>query len=144
MGKFLTVVLSIITVILVGCSDKENTAREASEPFVVKASYLKGEEAERQQMNMSEGLIVRGAFWVEEKENIHDFLDAIETYDEEFFKQQFREGKTFYIDTDTRINCSNDTLNDGKIVKIKFLKGRYKNKLGYTYIKFVAIKKSPR
>lgn len=144
MKKFLTVVLSIVAVILVGCSGKENTAREASEPFVVKAAYLKEEDEERQQMNMSEGLIVRGAFWVDKKENIHDFLDAIETSDVEFIKQQIREGKTFYVDTDTRINCSNDTLNDGKVVRIKFLRGKYKNKLGYTYVKFIAIKKSPR
>ncbi len=48
--------------------------------------------------------------------------------------------KVYRVDTDTRINCSKDALNNGRIVRIKFLRGKYKNREGYTYRKFVAIR----
>ena len=34
----------------------------------------------------------------------------------------------------------NTALNNGRIVRIKFLRGKYKNREGYTYRKFVAIR----
>ena len=105
--------------------------------MVVKASYQQKEDEERRRKNMSEGLIFGENFWVDKEENIHDFLDAIETRDNEFFEQQIHDGKIYYVEKDTRINISNDTLNNGKIVKIQFLRGKYKNKEGYTYTQCV-------
>ena len=137
MKKFLTVALMSTIVLFVGCASEKT---EEKDSFVVKATYLQKEEAERARENMSEGLIVEGAFWLDKKENIPDFLEAIETRDDEFFLQQFRENKIYRVNADTRINCSKDTSHNGKIVKIKFLRGQYKNKEGYTYKKFVAIK----
>lgn len=133
--KLLTVALLLVAVILVGCGGEKSKSEEDS--FVVKASYQKKEDEERQRKNMSEGLILGETFWVDKDENIRDFLEALETRDDEFFVQQIHDGKIYYVEKDTRINISNDTLNNGKIVKIQFLRGKYKNKEGYTYIKFV-------
>ena len=74
---------------------------------------------------------------MEKEENVIDFLDAWETHDNDFFVQQVYEGKIFHVDKVTRIYYSNDRFNKGKIVKIKFLQGRYKNKTGYTLVDFV-------
>jgi len=133
--KFLSIAFILVAMIIVGCGGEQSKSEKNS--FVVKASYQQKEDEERQRKNMSEGLIFGETFWVDKKENIRDFIEAIETRDNEFFEQQIRDGKIYYVEKDTRINISNDTLNNGKIVKIQFLRGKYKNKEGYTYIKCV-------
>lgn len=135
MRKFLSIAFILVAMIIVGCGGEQSKSEKNS--FVVKASYQQKEDEERQRKNMSEGLIFGETFWVDKKENIRDFIEAIETRDNEFFEQQIRDGKIYYVEKDTRINISNDTLNNGKIVKIQFLRGKYKNKEGYTYIKCV-------
>lgn len=136
MKKFLAVLLGFIALIIFGCGNEEIKTEE-KESFVEKATYLKEEERELKRMNMTEGIIMKNGFFVEEKENIADFLDAWESQDDDFLAQQVIDGKVFHIDKDTRVYYSNDKFNNGKIVKIKFLQGRYKNKLGYTIVKFI-------
>lgn len=76
------------------------------------------------------------AFWVENKESIADFIDVFENADEEFFTQQLIEGKIKFVNKETKISVISE-LNNGKIIEIKFLKGQYKNKVGYTLNRFV-------
>ena len=80
--------------------------------------------------------IKENAFWVENKKDIADFIDVFENADEEFFTQQLIEGKIKFVDKETKISVLNE-LNDGKIIEIKFLKGKYKNKSGYTLSRFI-------
>ena len=77
------------------------------------------------------------AFWAETKENARDYLDAFETDDDDFLTQQFYDGRIKPAPEKlTRITVT-DEYDGGKIVEIKFLEGRYKNKVGYTLAKFV-------
>ena len=74
--------------------------------------------------------------WTETKENARDLLDALETNDKDFFVQLYADGKIKEVDKETKITVTNE-LNDGKIIEIKFLQGRYKNKVGYTLLRFI-------
>ena len=80
--------------------------------------------------------IKENAFWVENKEYIADFVDVFENTDEEFFTQQLIEGKIKFVNKETKISVISE-LNNGKIIEIKFLKGQYKNKVGYTLHRFI-------
>lgn len=103
MKKFLSVALMMIVMCVCGCGSKYS----------------------------DETLIVDFAFWTEDKENINDMLDAINTYDTEFLAQQVVGGKVKHAEKETKIAVISE-LNNGEIVEIKFLQGRYKNKIGYT------------
>lgn len=83
-----------------------------------------------------ETLMVDYALWVEDKENVPDMLDAINTHDKEFLAQQVIDGKVKHADKETKIAVT-DEFDYGKIVEIKFLQGRYKNKVGYTLSEFI-------
>lgn len=83
-----------------------------------------------------ETLIVEFAFWSEDKENIPDLLDAINTRDTEFLAQQVIDGKIKHADKETKVAVMSE-FNNGEIVEIKFLQGRYKNKVGYTLSEFI-------
>lgn len=89
----------------------------------------------------NELLLKENASWVETKENLDDFMDAAgrgnnSEYDEEFLMQQFLDGKIKSTDKEIKISVT-DELKGGKVVEIKFLQGRYKNKVGYTFPEFV-------
>lgn len=83
------------------------------------------------------------AIWTNDKENIPDMLDAIYSYDEEFLDQQIIDGKVNQTDKEIKIAVEG-VLNDGNVVKVKFLQGRYKNKIGYTVPEFVRDVKEAR
>ena len=83
-----------------------------------------------------ETLIVDFAFWTEDRKNIPDMLDAINTADIEFLAQQVVDGKVYHADRETKIAVT-DEYDGGETVEIKFLEGRYKNKVGYTLAEFV-------
>lgn len=83
------------------------------------------------------------AIWTDDKENIPDMIDAIYSYDEEFLDQQIVDGKVKQTDKEIKIAVE-DVLNDGNVVKVKFLQGRYKNKTGYTAPEFVRDVKEAR
>ena len=83
-----------------------------------------------------ETLIVEFAFWSEDKENIPDLLDAINTRDTEFLAQQVIDGKIKHAEKETKVAVVSE-FNNGEIVEIKFLQGRYKNKVGYTLSEFI-------
>ena len=90
----------------------------------------------------------KNASWVETKENIPDFLNAAGLdeegeYDEEFLTQQLIEGRIKFTDKEIKVAVT-DELNSGKVIEIKFLQGRYKNKVGYTLPDFVRDKKKER
>ncbi|MBR1804799.1 MAG: hypothetical protein IJ774_00275 [Selenomonadaceae bacterium] len=90
-----------------------------------------------------ETLIVDFAFWSEDRANIPDMLDAINTCDTEFLAQQVVDGKVKHADRETKIAVTGE-YDGGKIVEIKFLEGRYKNKVGYTLAEFVKDVKKER
>lgn len=77
------------------------------------------------------------AFWAETKENARDYLDAFETDDDDFLTQQFYDGRIKPAPEKLTRIAVTDEYDGGKIVEIKFLEGRYKNKVGYTLAKFV-------
>lgn len=108
MRKILLLALIIVTLCLLGCGSKYS----------------------------NETLLIAYATWVEEKENIDDFLDAEENLDEDFLAQQYLEGRVNYIDKDTKVEVLNE-LKNGKIVEVKFMHGRYKNKIGYTRSQYI-------
>lgn len=83
-----------------------------------------------------ETYIKETAAWVENKENIAEFLNAAGlddegTFDEGFLMQQVIDGKVYFMDKEAKVAVI-DELNNGKVIEIKFLQGRYKNKVGYT------------
>lgn len=80
--------------------------------------------------------IVEFAFWSEDKENIPDLLDAINTRDTEFLAQQVIDGKIKHAEKETKVAVVSE-FNNGEIVEIKFLQGRYKNKVGYTLAEYI-------
>lgn len=135
MRKFLSVMCIFMIMISIGCGEEQSRKEEDS--FVEKATYLKEREAELKRLNMSEGIIIKNGFWVEKEENISEYLDAWESQDDEFFAELVKEGKIYHVDKETRIYFSNEKLNNGKIVQIRFLQGKYKNKTGYIMIKFI-------
>lgn len=90
-----------------------------------------------------ETLIVDFAFWSEDRANIPDMLDAINTCDTEFLAQQVVDGKVKHADRETKIAVTGE-YDGGQIVEIKFLEGRYKNKVGYTLAEFVKDVKKER
>lgn len=104
MKKILSPLLMIVALILVGCGGSNYS---------------------------DETLIVGYGYWSEKKENIPDLQDAINTSDVEYLVQQVIEGKVIRADKDTKIAVTGE-YDGGKIVEIKFLQGRYKNKVGYT------------
>lgn len=108
MKKFLIVACLVMTIFICGCGSKYS----------------------------DETLIVDFAFWTEDRANIPDMLDAINTYDTEFLAQQVVDGKVKHADRETKIAVT-DEYDGGKTVEIKFLEGRYKNKVGYTLAEFV-------
>lgn len=113
MKKFLSVALVLIVIIISGCGSKYS----------------------------DETFLQQNASWVETKENVDDFMDAAgrgndSEYDEEFLMQQFLDGKIKSTDKEIKIAVT-DKLKGGKVVEIKFLQGRYKNKVGYTFPEFI-------
>ena len=108
MKKFFVVVLFVAAIFACGCGSKYS----------------------------DETLIVDFAFWTEDRKNIPDMLDAINTADIEFLAQQVVDGKVYHADRETKISVT-DEYDGGKTVEIKFLEGRYKNKVGYTLAEFV-------
>lgn len=108
MKKFLIVACLVMTIFICGCGNKYS----------------------------DETLIVDFAFWTEDRANILDMLDAINTYDTEFLAQQVVDGKVKHADRETKIAVT-DEYDGGKTVEIKFLEGRYKNKVGYTLAEFI-------
>lgn len=109
MKRFLAIALMMCVLVMVGCGNSNYSDETFLKP---------------------------NASWVENKEYISDFLDAAETLDEDFFVQQLLEGKIKYVDKETQVAVINE-LEKGKILEIKFLQGRYKNKTGYTLAKFI-------
>lgn len=77
------------------------------------------------------------AFWAETKANAHDYLDAFETADDDFFLQQLYDGRIKPAPEKLTKIAVTGEYDGGKIVEIKFLEGRYKNKVGYTLARFV-------
>ena len=80
------------------------------------------------------------AGWTETKDYARDYLEAYETGDDDFLMQQYYDERIkpappFY-DKLTKIAVM-DEYDNGKIVEIKFLEGRYKNKVGYTLASFI-------
>ena len=108
MRKFLTVAIIVAAIFICSCGSKYS----------------------------DETLIVDFAFWTEDKKNIPDMLDAINTYDTEFLAQQVVDGKVKHADRETKIAVTGE-YDGGKILEIKFLEGRYKNKVGYTLPKMI-------
>lgn len=108
MKKFLAVMLITLTVIFTSCGSKYS----------------------------DETFLKENATWVENKDDIIDFLDIVNEMDEDFFQQLYIDGKIKGVDKETKIHVSGE-LHDGKIVEIKFLQGRYKNKIGYTIPEFI-------
>lgn len=104
MKKFLLIIMVLIAIITVGCGNSK----------------------------YSDSVFIRkGALWVEKREYVHDFLDATENKDDDFLLQQLIEGKVMSIDKETKVTVL-DELDNDKIVQVKFLQGRHKNKTGYT------------
>lgn len=88
-----------------------------------------------------ETFLRENASWVENKDYIDDFMDAAGlddngVYDEEFLTQQLLDGKIQYTNKKIKVAVT-DELKNGKIVEIKILQGRYKNKIGYTFPAFI-------
>lgn len=88
-----------------------------------------------------ETFLRENASWVENKDYIDDFMDAAGlddngVYDEEFLTQQLIDGKIQYTDKKIKVAVTGE-LKNGKIVEIKILQGRYKNKIGYTFPAFI-------
>lgn len=108
MKKIFLLALMFVILILVGCGNKYS----------------------------DETLILKKAGWVENEENARDFLDALETNDDDFLTQQIIDGKIKIVDKETKIAVLGDTDN-GKIVNIKFSEGRYKNNVGYTLAEYI-------
>lgn len=89
----------------------------------------------------NETFLQANASWVEIKENIDDFMDGAgrggdSEIDKEFLTQQLIDGKIKYTDKEIKVAVT-DELKGGKIVEIKILQGRYKNKVGYTFPEFI-------
>ena len=116
MKNFLSVALIFFTVILIGCGN--NVSKYSDETFLKENSS-----------------------WVEDKRNIADFLNAAgldeeRKPDEDFFMQQIIEGKINFTDKEIKVAVIGE-LNNGKIVEVKILQGRYKNKTVYTIPEFI-------
>ena len=80
-------------------------------------------------------------FWVANKDDIDDFIDGAGRgdkgeFDEDFLQQQLLEGRIQFSDKEVKVAVT-DELKGGKVVEIKFLQGRYKNKVGYTFPEFI-------
>lgn len=114
MKKFLTVVLIILIINIVGCGSSKYSDE----------TYLE----ER-------------VFFVDDKENIDDFIEGAgrnynSEFDEEFLQQMLLEGRIKFSDKEVKVAVT-DEIKGGKIVEIKFLQGRYKNKTGYVFPEFI-------
>ena len=77
------------------------------------------------------------ADWTETKDYVRDYLDALETDDDDFLMQQFYDGRIKAAPEKLTKIAVMDEYDSGKIVEIKFLEGRYKNKVGYTLAEFI-------
>lgn len=80
--------------------------------------------------------ILKKAGWVETEEYARDFLDALESGDDDFLEQQLIDKKIKLVDKETKVAVL-DEVAGGKILKIKFSEGRYKNSVGYTPAEYV-------
>jgi|GEM_PF-5287201 len=110
MNKLFSFILIAFSIIILGCNNDNKYSNE---------TYIKAD-----------------SLWVENKGEIGDFLDGVVTHDIEFLAQQHIEGKVKNVDKKVMIEVM-DELNNGKIVQIKFLQGRYKNKTGYTLSEWI-------
>lgn len=117
MNQVLSFILIIFSIIVLGCSNNDKYSDE---------TYVKTD-----------------SLWVENKGEIEDFLDGIYTHDVEFLTQQHIEGKVKSVDNEVKIEVINE-LNNGQIVQIRFLQGRYKNKIGYTLSEWIKDEKEER
>lgn len=115
MRKILMIAMIITTLFLLGCENKYS----------------------------DETYLIANASWVEDTENIVDFLNASGLdeegeYDEDFLMQQILDGKINYVDKETKIEVMRElNVNGGKVLEIKIKQGRYKNKVVYTPAGFV-------
>ena len=112
MKKILSVMLILVVIILTGCG------KYSDETFLKEST-----------------------FFVEKKEDIDDFIDGAgrgdnSEFDEDFLKQQLEEGRLKFSDKEVKIAVTGE-LRGGKIVEIKFMQGRYKNKIGYVFSEFI-------
>lgn len=113
MKKFLSVALMLAVICVVGCGSNYS----------------------------DETFLEERTFWVANKEDIDDFIDGAGRgdkgeFDEDFLQQQLLEGRIQFSDKEVKVAVT-DELKGGKVVEIKFLQGRYKNKVGYVFPEFI-------
>ena len=95
-----------------------------------------------------ETVLEERVFWVENEDDIDDFIDgagrgANGEFDEDFLRQQLAEGRIKFSEKEVKISVV-DELRGGKVVEIKFLQGRNKNKIGYVFPEFIRDLKKER
>lgn len=105
--KFLLITLLIIVGISTGCTSKEK------------------------KIAPKDCVLLKGSFWVQDSNYMHDLRDAVYRQDKEYLKQLMLEGKIYQTDRDVRVIEFGVTAEKNDAL-IKFKEGKYTNKAGVT------------
>ena len=81
-------------------------------------------------------ILLAGSFWVENSDYMAFLTDALRRNDKEYLQQLIIEKKVFFVDKDTRVKSFGYAADQNNEL-ISFAEGRYTNKTGRTFKKFL-------
>lgn len=130
----IALLLLTLPLLLLGCHDSTSDNENS---FVVKAKYLQEEEAERKRTNTSEGIMVMNSAWGNSLSDADALEKALLNKDAEFLNQLVLEGRVHIVSSETRVIFYNTPVGNGRIKIMKFLRGKYTDKSGYTLKEYI-------
>ncbi len=131
MKKILSVVLILFAIIMFGCGEKNSIPQPA--PVESKT--------EQSTVDKIEAVLLADSFWVLDSENMPYLADALSRQDAEYLDQLMLEGKVFHVDKDTKVTRFGVAADKDNVLII-FNEGRYTNKTGCTFARYVINKEN--
>lgn len=132
--KDITLIVILFIIFLFVSDINTQTKNKNSSQSVLET--VNQEPQENAQEKFEVGIVLAHSLWIEDKRYLHDYTDGFKSGDKEFLLQLVHEGKAYFVEKNTGV-VFNGIYEKGKIVKIRFFEGRYKNRSGYIWADFV-------
>ena len=130
-------IVAIVLCLIVACNMETKPRNITPVPAEQKAEQQVEKSAVKENTDdFYPGVARARSLWVENARYLYDYEDGFKSGDKEFLLQMVREGKAKFVENPAGVVCSGE-YKQGKVIKIRFFEGRYKNKSGYIFADFV-------
>lgn len=130
-----TALIVILFIVFLFVSDMNTQTNNKNSPQSV-SETVNQKFHENAQEQFEAGIILAHSLWIEDKRYLYNYTDGFKSGDKEFLLQLVRGGKAYFVEKNTAV-IFNGAYEKGKIIKIRFIEGRYKNKSGYVWADLV-------